>query len=142
MNQDRELYDRVAGEDWSELPVFWGNDHSGRNEGMADGAPFVAGMFRGVVPPSGSVSFSAIAPGTTIRPHCGPTNEMITCHLGLVIPEHESIEELGIVAGGEERGWAAGEWICFEDSMEHAAWNRSRGTRVVLIVQLKHPLMR
>lgn len=34
----------------------------------------------------GEVLFSAIAPGTRLKPHCGGTNARLTCHLGLVVP--------------------------------------------------------
>ena len=131
---DTELYNKKSGEDWSEYPLI-----SDGIEHAPQIAPTATSIFRDVIPPMGTLAFSSITAGTNIKPHCGPTNEIITCHLGVLIPPHESIYELGISAGGEKRGWNEGQWICFEDSMEHTVWNRSEGTRVVLIAQLKHP---
>ena len=116
---DAELFGR---EDWSEVPILSG-------DGVGDDpdvAPLVASLFRGLVPPLGSVAFSSVTTGTRIKPHYGPTNEMVTCHLGLIVPEDASIAELGIVAGGDRRAWTEGEWMCFEDSMEHADRGRPR----------------
>lgn len=34
----------------------------------------------------GQVKFSLISPGTTVLPHCGPSNMRLRLHLGLRIP--------------------------------------------------------
>mmetsp|Transcript_26143 Transcript_26143/g.39566 ORF Transcript_26143/g.39566 Transcript_26143/m.39566 type:complete len:516 (+) Transcript_26143:93-1640(+) len=136
VDQDVILYNKALGEDWSEFPIL-----SNGMELTPDIAPTVTEIFRRVIPPMGTAAFSSITPGTKIKPHCGPSNELITCHLGIIIPSHGSVNELGMAAGGEKRTWREGEWICFEDSMEHEVWNNSKQTRVVLIVQMWHPYL-
>jgi len=136
VDADTELYDGRSGQDWSEFPIL-----AEGVEFAKDVAPTTTEIFRHVVSRMGQVAFSVIAPGTRIEPHCGPTNEMITCHLGLRIPD-ASVEELGISVGGKARGWREGEWICFEDSFEHYVWNNAQTPRAVLLVNLKHPYLR
>ena len=130
IHMDRELYkmEKI----WNEFPI-----HAEGIEYAPDVAPLTTQLFRNASP-IGQVSFSVVESGTRIDEHCGPSNEMITCHLGLIIPD-ASTEELGISVGGEVRGWEEGEWICFEDSFEHFVWNSSGESRVVLLVNLKHP---
>lgn len=45
---------------------------------------------------------------------CGPSNNRLTVHVGLVVPPG-----LSITVGGETRGWTEGEAIVFDDSFEH-----------------------
>ena len=130
VDMDRELY--KMGKIWNEFPI-----HAEGIEYAPDVAPLTTELFRNASP-IGQVSFSVVESGTRIDEHCGPTNEMITCHLGLIIPDVHT-EELGISVGGEIRGWKEGEWVCFEDSFEHFVWNNSGESRVVLLVNLKHP---
>ena len=39
------------------------------------------------IPGMVTAGFSALAPGTHIKPHVGYTNEVLRCHLGLVVPK-------------------------------------------------------
>lgn len=78
--------------------------------------------------------FSANAPGTHIKPHCGPHNARLRCHFGLLVPEGCSMR-----VGAEVRSWEEGRCMIFDDSFEHEVWNRSNGTRVLLLVDVWHP---
>ncbi|MDH3588256.1 MAG: aspartyl/asparaginyl beta-hydroxylase domain-containing protein [Gammaproteobacteria bacterium] len=80
------------------------------------------------------VFFSRLSPGTEIIPHYGQTNVRLTVHLGLIIPPN-----CGIRVGAETRHWQEGRLLAFDDSFEHAAWNRSDSDRVVLIFEAWHP---
>lgn len=73
--------------------------------------------------------FSIIRPGSLIKPHFGPTNARLTCHLPLIVPEG-----CGIVVGGETRSWSVGVPVVFDDSYEHYVWNESGVSRVVLLI--------
>ena len=84
---------------------------------------------------SGLVYFSRMRPGTHIKPHRGPTNLRVRCHLGLVVPEGDC----ALRVSNETRRWKAGTCLTFEDFFEHEAWNRSVGERIVLVVDLWHP---
>jgi len=78
--------------------------------------------------------FSRMTPGTRLRPHCGPTNTHLTCHLGLHIPDRCYIR-----VGGETRQWEEGKCIVFDDSWEHEVWHDGSSVRVVLLVRFWHP---
>lgn len=78
--------------------------------------------------------FSALAPGTSLKPHCGTSNLKLRCHLGLCIPD-----DCGIRVGAETRSWEEGKCIIFDDSFFHQAWNNSDRTRIVLLIDLSHP---
>lgn len=78
--------------------------------------------------------FSALAPDTVVKPHCGPYNLRLRCHLGLVIPD-----DCGIRVGGETRSWDEGKCVIFDDSFFHESWNKSNRTRIVLLIDFIHP---
>lgn len=78
--------------------------------------------------------FSALQPGTHIRPHHGLFNFRLICHLPLIVPPGCELR-----VGNHRRGWSAGEMLIFDDSIEHEAWNRSGELRVVLIFEIWRP---
>jgi aspartate beta-hydroxylase len=84
---------------------------------------------------AGLTYFSRLAPDTQIAAHCGPTNLRVRCHLGLDIPAGDC----GLRAGGETRSWQTGKCLVFDDRFEHEAWNRTRESRTILVVDLWHP---
>lgn len=81
------------------------------------------------VPGLTTAGFSRMAPGTHIRPHVGFTSAVLRCHLGLVVRDGCAIR-----VGGETRSWEAGKCLIFDDTLEHEAWNRSDGDRIVLLL--------
>ena len=83
--------------------------------------------------------FSALAPGTHITKHHGPTNKKLRCHLPLIVPEGKC----RLRAGGEVRTLEEGKCLVFDDSFEHEAWNDDPdATRIVLIFDVWHPDLR
>jgi aspartyl/asparaginyl beta-hydroxylase (cupin superfamily) len=80
------------------------------------------------------VFFSVLSGGAHIRPHCGPWNTRLTCHLGLVVPDGASMR-----VGTEIVQWQEGKCLVFDDSFEHEVWNRSDERRIVLLIQFWHP---
>uniref|UniRef100_A0A7S4BQD6 Aspartyl/asparaginy/proline hydroxylase domain-containing protein n=1 Tax=Chrysotila carterae TaxID=13221 RepID=A0A7S4BQD6_CHRCT len=86
----------------------------------------------------GECTFSSLAPGTHLQPHCGGSNVRITCHLPLIVPEGCSIR-----VGDEVRTYREGELLVFDDSFEHEVWNKHPTKhRVVLLIRLWHPDIR
>ena len=83
---------------------------------------------------AGLTYLSALAPGTRVAPHCGPTNTRLRVHLGLFVPDG-----CGIRVGQESRTWENGRAIVFDDSFEHEVWNEGDETRYVLILDIWHP---
>eukprot|EP00037_Helgoeca_nana_P019242 m.187033 g.187033 ORF g.187033 m.187033 type:complete len:559 (+) comp24783_c0_seq1:1326-3002(+) len=84
--------------------------------------------------PKAAVEFSAIAAGSELTRHCGPSNHRIRLHLGLLVPEGT-----GITVAGETRTWTEGKVLTIDDSWEHSVFNRGDLERVVLIVDVWHP---
>lgn len=112
--------------------------------------------------------FSALAPGSHITPHFGPTNKKLRCHLPLIVPDIKaepgpsvltpagtastSIGSLGGeggAAGMTGPAWLrvgdstvtleVGQCVLFDDSFLHEAGNESLSPRVVLVIDVWHP---
>lgn len=81
-----------------------------------------------------SFSFSLLEPHSTIVPHCGDTNAIYRCHLGLEIPA--GLPECGLRVKEEKRGWQNGKWLIFMDAFNHEAWNRTDKERYIMIVDV------
>jgi beta-hydroxylase len=88
------------------------------------------------IPDLNSAFFSILAPGTHIAPHRGVTKGLLTCHLGLIVPEGRLLMRVD----RDYVGWRAGETLVFDDTYEHEVWNDTDATRVVLLVQFGRPL--
>ena len=86
------------------------------------------------IPGMTTAGFSLLAPGTHIRPHCGYTQAVLRCHLGLVVPDGCELR-----VGEERRAWAQGTCLVFDDTCEHEAWNRSAVARAVLLIDFRRP---
>ena len=78
---------------------------------------------------------SRMRPGTHIRPHRGPTNLRLRCHLGITVPDGDC----ALRVGDTTRPWQEGRCLVFDDYLEHEAWNHAEHDRIVLIVDLWHP---
>lgn len=79
--------------------------------------------------------FSKLTPGTRIPPHNGVLNTRLICHLPIIVPENCG----ALRVGNEERPWAEGQLLIFDDSIEHEAWNTSKEERVVLLFEVWRP---
>jgi tetratricopeptide (TPR) repeat protein len=84
---------------------------------------------------AGLMYVSKTNPGTHIKPHLGPTNVRLRCHLGIKIPAGDC----GLRAGDQRLRWEEGRCIVFDDHLEHESWNFTAEPRIVLIIDLWHP---
>lgn len=89
------------------------------------------------IPGLNTAFFSILAPGTRIPPHRGVSKGLITCHLGLVVPDDGDVR---MRVGDRIVRWSEGETLVFDDSYDHEVWNDSARTRVVLLIQFARPL--
>lgn len=80
------------------------------------------------------VKFSAVDPGTHIRPHTGPSNERLRSHFTLT---HTGGAKLRV--GQEWRTWEEGKVMVFDSSWEHEVIHEGTDRRVVLILDIWHP---
>lgn len=87
------------------------------------------------VPGMVNAGFSLFRPRTHLYPHNGEIPNVLRCHLPLVVPDGD----MGIRIGGETRRWERGRCLVFDDTLEHDAWNRGDGDRIVLLVTFARP---
>ena len=88
------------------------------------------------VPGLNSAFFSILEPGARIPPHVGVTKGLLTCHLGLVVPDGACRMRVG----DRTVAWREGECLVFDDTYEHEVWNDTPGVRGVLLVQFERPV--
>lgn len=81
------------------------------------------------------ICYSVLKPGTHIKPHHGVSNIRVVMHLPLVVPPDCALNLLDV---GEHR-WQEGRLMMFDDTFEHEAWNRSKATRIVLLMDCWNP---
>jgi aspartate beta-hydroxylase len=84
---------------------------------------------------AGLLYVSKLNPDTHIKPHVGPTNLRVRCHLGIRIPSGDC----GLKVADETRHWQEGKCLVFDDCLRHEAWNNTQEPRIVLIVDFWHP---
>ena len=89
------------------------------------------------IPDLNSAFFSILLPGMHIRPHRGPTKALVTCHLGLMVPQGDTCR---MTLAGEQVGWCEGEWLVFDDTYRHEVVHEGSTPRVILLIQVKRPL--
>ena len=89
--------------------------------------------------------FSALSPSTHVRPHYGPTNKKLRCHLPLVVPNSDGNGDTNVsccrlIVGGQTVCLQEGKCVVFDDSFLHEAYNDDiMEPRVVLIIDFWHP---
>lgn len=81
------------------------------------------------IPELVSASFNLLEPGGHIVPHCGDTNGIFRCHLGLKIPG--SLPECGFRVGVEKKSWEEGKLLIFTDAHNHEAFNYTNENRFI-----------
>ena len=96
--------------------------------------PETAELLSGIPRRTGWACFSAMKPGTHVKPHCGTTNAKLRCHLPLQVPEGCRMR-----VGNEVRPWAEGKLLVFDDSFEHEVWTTGDRARIVLVFDVYHP---
>jgi aspartate beta-hydroxylase len=81
--------------------------------------------------------FSALYPGTHIKPHCGITNAKLRLHLCV---RGETGSRLRVCDDYYE--WNEGDVAIFDDSYEHEVWTGGTRPRIVLMIDFWHPELR
>ncbi len=84
-----------------------------------------------------NIGFNLLEFNAVIKPHCGDTNAVIRCHLGLQIPEEN--ENCAIKVNNEIKNWQQGKVIGFMDAYNHEAWNRTNEKRIILLFDVLKP---
>lgn len=81
-----------------------------------------------------SASYTLLEPGGHIIPHCGDTNGIFRCHLGLEIPGQ--IPECGFRVGDVWKSWNEGKILIFTDAHHHEAVNFTDKQRIIFLFDI------
>jgi Aspartyl/Asparaginyl beta-hydroxylase len=163
---EKNLWDPERGESWRVLPfvyTFPGNDPSKSAwvESAAKACPFTESLLR-KIPGIRTALFSKMGPQTELTPHQGwadLSNHVLRIHLPLYVPALPQPEGSGrrllsdeerqccglqvegsAAAPGGVRYHKMGDFIVFDDSKMHMAFNRHpTESRYVLIFDLQRP---
>ncbi|VWX56608.1 aspartyl/asparaginyl beta-hydroxylase domain-containing protein [Sphingorhabdus sp. 109] len=100
-------------------------------------APVTAELVRRI-PGLNSAFFSILEPGAKIPRHRGVTRGLVTCHLGLIVPDRA--ERCTMQLEDIDLHWQAGKWLIFDDSYFHQVHNATNQRRVILLLQVKRPM--
>ena len=114
---------------------IWGYGY--KLAGNADRCPRTTALVE-QIPGLKSAFFSIHAPGVHIPRHTGVTCAMITCHLGLLVPQER--EKCRIEIEDQTYRWTPGKTLVFDDTYEHEVWNDTEEDRVILLIQFTRPL--
>ena len=90
------------------------------------------------IPGMTTAFFSILLPGKEIKAHRGLFNGFVRYHLGLIIPD--PADQCGIRIDDQVYHWKEGKSLIFDDTYDHAAWNRTDGIRVVLFLDIVRPM--
>lgn len=81
-----------------------------------------------------SASFNLLEPDSKILPHCGDTNAIYRCHLGLDIPN--GLPDCGFRVKDEKKAWEKAKWLIFMDAYNHEAWNNTNKERYIFLIDV------
>ena len=136
------LYDR--NESWKVIPfcaTFPGNDASATkwNQQGLSSFPRTVELLK-QIPNLRSAGFSKLGPHTSLAYHRGwakLSNYVLRCHFPVIVPKGDIL--CGVVCENDFQFYTKGEWMVFDDSKTHKAFNHSNEDRVVLIVDIQRP---
>ena len=83
---------------------------------------------------------TTLEPGGRLMSHCGETNAVIRCHVGLKVPG--TLPDLGLKVNGESVCWQEGKVLAFTDAYQHEVWNDTAESRYVLAFDIVRPEFR
>jgi aspartyl/asparaginyl beta-hydroxylase (cupin superfamily) len=78
-----------------------------------------------------------LAPKSKLMRHCGETNAIIRCHLGLKVPG--KLPDIGFQVLDKSISWEEGKVFAFNDAFQHEAWNETNEYRYILVFDFVRP---
>ncbi|MGB7205538.1 MAG: aspartyl/asparaginyl beta-hydroxylase domain-containing protein [Anderseniella sp.] len=122
------------GDEWRTFFLFGFGTKLARNCAKA---PKTAAMLE-AIPNLQTAWFSILAPGAHIPPHKGVTKGIVTCHMGLIVPDNRQNCRLRVE--NEYCTWAPGQIFVFDDTYMHEVSNNTDQERVVLLWHVDRPM--
>lgn len=107
--------DIVSNGEWREYVIFSSEGSGSMN---SECLPHTCKILEDILPSAvsmarmgvGEIIFSALAPGTKLKPHCASSNVRLTCHLGILCPAGAKLR-----VGNDWYKWEEGKCIFFDD---------------------------
>ncbi|MCJ8352864.1 aspartyl/asparaginyl beta-hydroxylase domain-containing protein [Novacetimonas hansenii] len=93
--------------------------------------------FAAAIPGLNSAFVSFLEPGARIPLHNGVTKGLLTCHLGLQVPQ--DYRDCWIRIDDQMLCWQDGKCILFDDTYPHEVQNNTSDHRAVLLIQFERP---
>lgn len=90
--------------------------------------PITTSIFESVDAKVFTCGFSIMRPGCVIKPHRGKNHEVLRSHLCISTNPGSRL-----VVNDEERNWTEGDFLVFDDTELHSAYNRGTTDRVVVL---------
>jgi len=118
-----------------EWAALWVALYRDPEPGMAEAFPETLKLIDAIPRRAQWAGYSALAPGSRITPHYGPTNVKLRCHLGIELEEGKS----HLRVHDQPYDWKEGELVIFDDSYKHEASNEGTRRRIVFIIDVMHP---
>ena len=79
-------------------------------------------------------AFSKLGPNEELKTHSHENSGHKIFHLGIEIPDGD----VGLSHSGGEHKWKErGDWVVFDDTKDHSAWNRTDCNRILFYLDLK-----
>jgi beta-hydroxylase len=123
----------IRNDDWKSFFLYGFGIRSDEN---CRRCPRTAALVEGV-PGMKSALFSILLPGARLPPHTGAWKGLLRVHLALLVPE--PAERCTLVVDGRSEHWREGASLVFDDTYVHSVANETRGTRVVLFLDVERP---
>lgn len=128
----RDTAGALYGPEWKTLGL---QDRSVWDEERIPHFPRTVQLLKDLSVPSVEVFFARQGPNSGISPHSDKNNFIITCHLGLDVPEGQA----WIQVGTEKYFWKNGKAVVFDTSIVHCTRNDADSARLVLLIRFWHP---
>ena len=128
--------------DWQVLPIFvsetilrarYGEEANWPEVSriLSQSWPRISSLVSGFFENVSLVAFSRLRANQELRPHLHENAGHRIFHMGMDIPSGD----VGISTSSGTHKWEnPGEWIVFDDTKTHSAWNRSEEDRVIFYV--------
>jgi ornithine lipid ester-linked acyl 2-hydroxylase len=81
-----------------------------------------------------SASFNKLSAMSSIEPHCGDTNGIFRCHLGIEIPGE--LPDCGFEVNNQQKSWGNNQLLIFCDAHKHKAWNNTQKDRYIFLFDI------
>lgn len=139
---ERYLYSDQSS--WKVIPfcaTFPGNDPDARrwNRYFVEKFPVTCDLLK-TIPNLRTAGFSKLGPHTSLDFHRGwaqLSNHVLRCHLPICVPNGQIL--CGVICDRDVSFHKRGEWMVFDDSKRHKAFNHSDEDRIVLLLDIERP---